>query len=117
MVFDLAILVDMVRAFLFALTFSGFAVGAQTLPFYKTLYPVFQKAGCPLCHNPDGVASATRLHFPGADVSPERIEAFGESLVALTDPKSPEASLLFKKPTNRMSHTGGERIKQGSPEE
>ncbi len=114
---DLAILVNMVRAFLVALAFSGFGVGAQTLPFYKTLYPVFQKAGCPLCHNADGVASATRLHFPERDAAPERIEAFGKSLVALTDSKSPEASLLFKKPTNRMPHTGGERIKPGSPEE
>jgi hypothetical protein len=108
----------MVRAFvLFALAFSELAVGAQSLTFYKTLYPVFQKAGCPLCHNPDGVASTTRLRFPSADASPERIEAFGKSLVALTDRKSPEASLLFKKPTNRTAHTGGERIKAGSAED
>jgi hypothetical protein len=114
----LAILITMVRAtILCALAFSGLATGAQGLPFYKTVYPVLQKAGCPLCHNPDGVASATRLHFPDADASPERIEAFGKSLVALTDRKSVEASLLFKKPTNRVSHTGGERIKAGSADE
>ena len=108
----------MIRAFiLFALAFSVLGAAAQTLPFYKTLYPVLQKAGCPLCHNPDGVASATRLHFPEADASPERIEAFGKSLVALTDRTSPEESLLFKKPTNRVPHTGGERIKKGSPSE
>jgi hypothetical protein len=108
----------MVRALvLFTLAFSELGAGAENLSFYKTLYPVLQKAGCPLCHNPDGVASATRLRFPSADASPERIEAFGKSLVALTDRESPEASLLFKKPTNRMSHTGGERIQAGSAEE
>src|SRR5690349_22336646 len=107
----------MVWAFvLCALAFSNLAAGAES-PFSTTLYPVFQKAGCPLCHNPDGVASATRLQFPDANASPERIAAFGKSLVALTDRENPESSLLFKKPTNRISHTGGERIKRGSPEE
>src|SRR5579859_1701180 len=115
---DLAILVNMVRAFvLCALAFSDLAAGAESQPFSTSLYPVFQKAGCPLCHNPDGVASTTRLQFPDADASPERIAAFGKSLVALTDRDNPESSLLFKKPTNRISHTGGERIKRGSPEE
>ena len=114
----MAILVNMVRAlFLFAFTYSELAAAAQSLSFSQTLYPVFQKAGCPMCHNPDGVASATRLHFPEADATPQRIEAFGQSLVALTDRNNPEASVLFKKPTNRMPHTGGERIKPGSPEE
>jgi hypothetical protein len=108
----------MVRALLLlVLTYCQLASAAQNLPFYQSLYPVLQKAGCPLCHNPDGVASATRLHFPVADATPDRIESFGKSLVALTNPSNPEASLLFKKPTNRMSHTGGERIKPGSPDE
>ena len=31
--------------------------------------PVLEKANCRACHNPDGVASATRLHFPEADAS------------------------------------------------
>src|SRR5579859_2169105 len=95
----------------------GLPVHAQTLTFAKTVYPVLQKALCAQCHNADGVASATRLHFPEADASPERIEAFGKSLVALTDRNAPEASLLFKKPTNRAPHTGGERIKRGSSDE
>jgi hypothetical protein len=76
-----------------------------------------ERAGCRSCHNPDGVASATRLHFPEADSSPDRIEAFGRSLVVLVDRAQPDRSLLFNKPTNRIPHTGGERIKQGSPDE
>jgi hypothetical protein len=115
---DLAILVLMVWVLvLFVIAFSGIGAGAQRLPFYTTVYPVLQKAGCPLCHNADGVASATRLRFPEKDVAPERIEAFGKSLVALTDRERPEASLLFEKPTKRVAHTGGERIKAGSPDE
>ena len=32
--------------------------------FSNTVYPALQKAGCQGCHNPDGVAAGTRLHFP-----------------------------------------------------
>ncbi len=96
------------------------ALGAQPLPsgpFASGLYQVLEKAGCRACHNPDGVASATRLHFPDADASPARIEAFGNSLVALVDRAHPDQSLLLRKPTARIPHTGGERIKPGTPEE
>jgi hypothetical protein len=99
---------------LFALVSTALA---QDRPFGSGLYQVMQKAGCPLCHNPNGVASATRIHFPEADASPEQIEAFGRSLVVVVDRNKPEASLLLNKPTARIPHTGGERIKPGSPEE
>ncbi len=90
---------------------------AQETPFGSGLYQVMEKAACRSCHNPDGVASATRLHFPEPDSPPEKIEAFGKSLVTLIDRERPDNSLLFKKPTNRIPHAGGERIKPGSPEE
>jgi len=63
------------------------------------------------------VASATRLHFPEADADADQIAAFGNSLVVLVDRQNLEASLLLRKPTARMPHTGGERIKQNSPDE
>jgi hypothetical protein len=78
---------------------------------------VLQKAGCRNCHNRDGVASATRIHFPDADAPPAQIEAFGKSLVVVVDREHPDQSLLLRKPTNRIPHAGGERIKPGSPEE
>src|SRR5215468_343009 len=90
---------------------------AQESSFSRTLYPVLEKAACRSCHNPDGVASATRLHFPTPDANADQIEAFGKSLVALIDRNKPEESLLLKKPTNRIPHAGGERIKPGSDEE
>jgi Protein of unknown function (DUF1592)/Protein of unknown function (DUF1588)/Protein of unknown function (DUF1587)/Protein of unknown function (DUF1595)/Protein of unknown function (DUF1585) len=94
---------------------------AQTLTeprfFSKRLYPALQKAGCNGCHAEDGVASATRLHFPTESASDEDIEAFGRRLVSLVDQKNPEQSLLVTKPTNRLEHTGGQRILPGSPEE
>lgn len=93
------------------------AAAAQTSPFSDRLYPILKNAGCPNCHNSNGVASGTRLHFPDASASSERAEAFGRSLVRLVDREHPEESLLLKKPTRRIPHAGGERIKPGSPEE
>lgn len=92
-------------------------VWAQEGGFGSGLYQVLEKAGCRGCHNSDGVAAATRLQFPEAGVAPERLEAFGRSLVILVDRAKPEASLLLNKPTNRIAHAGGERIKPGSQDE
>jgi len=85
--------------------------------FVSTLYPIMEKAGCRNCHNPNGVASGTRLHFPDEDVPLSRVEVFGRSLVELVNRDNPEQSLLFLKPTGRIAHTGGQRITRGSPEE
>ena len=85
--------------------------------FGEKLYPVLENAGCHRCHVPEGVASATRLHFPPEDATPDRIEKFGESLVTLVDRARPDQSLLLRKPTMRVNHGGAERIAPGSPEE
>ncbi len=90
---------------------------AGGLSFEKTAYPVLEKAGCRSCHNSDGVAAGTRLLFPEGDTPPARIAAFGNSLVTLVDRLAPAKSLLLEKPTARVSHVGGERIKKDSPEE
>jgi hypothetical protein len=90
---------------------------AQNGPFGSSLFEVFERAGCRACHNPDGVASPTRLHFPELGAAPERVEAFGRSLVTLVDRERPDQSLLLNKPTNRVAHAGGERIAPGSGEE
>jgi mono/diheme cytochrome c family protein len=90
---------------------------AQEGPFGAGLYQVLEKAACRSCHTADGVASPTRLHFPEADADPQKIEAFGRSLVLLVDRARPDASLLLNKPTNRTPHAGGEKIKPGSPDE
>jgi hypothetical protein len=89
----------------------------QERAFQEGLYPVLEKAGCRACHNPDGVAAGTQLHFPDADAPPEKIQAFGRSLVALVDRARPDRSLLLNKPTKRVPHAGGERIQQGSQDE
>jgi hypothetical protein len=102
---------------LFCLLFLIGDAAAQTSPFIDRLYPIFTNAGCPNCHNSNGVASATRLHFPDGAASPERVEAFGRSLVGLVDREHPEDSLLLKKPTMRIPHAGGQRIKPGTAEE
>jgi hypothetical protein len=102
---------------LISIAFAGGALWAQSGSFEAGLYPILEKAGCRACHNVDGVASATRLHFPETDAPHSEIEAFGNSLVVLIDREHPEASLLLRKPTARIAHAGGERIRQVSPEE
>src|SRR5215468_5017443 len=92
------------------------AAQSQT-SFARAVYPVLEKAGCQACHNTNGVASATRLHFPESGAAADEIEAFGKSLVVLVDRNQPANSLLLQKPTKRVAHGGGERIKPGSPEE
>ena len=99
---------------------SVVAIGLPALAaedFATRLYPALEKAQCRLCHNDNGVASATRLQFPRASATTQEIERFGLRLRALVDRAHPEESPLFRKPTNRIQHTGGERIKPGSPEE
>jgi hypothetical protein len=92
--------------------FAAAAVSAQTTPsfFNEKLYPVFEAARCRLCHARDGVASATRLHFPEKDAPAARITEFGLSL-------APLRSQLLVKPTNKVKHTGGQLIKPASEEE
>ena len=97
-------------------------VGAQQavagpISFSRTLYPIFEAAQCRGCHSDDGVASATRLHFPEPNATPDDIEAFGITLAVLVDRDDPSRSLLINKPTNRERHTGGVRIQPGSFEE
>jgi Protein of unknown function (DUF1592)/Protein of unknown function (DUF1588)/Protein of unknown function (DUF1587)/Protein of unknown function (DUF1595)/Protein of unknown function (DUF1585) len=96
---------------------SGPLARAEDGSFARSVYPVLEKAGCSGCHNNNGVASATRLHFPDQNATPEKLNAFGKSLAILVDSEHPENSLLFRKPTQRVTHGGGERIKVGSPEE
>ena len=97
------------------LLLTPFLLTAQD--FRTTLYPVLENAGCRKCHFVDGVASATRLHFPDASAAPAKLEAFGRSLVELVDRANPDNSLLLRKPTGRTPHAGGARIKPGTPED
>jgi hypothetical protein len=97
-------------------TGPGLAPGAPGA-FGRTVFPIFEAAQCRGCHNDDGVASATRLHFPDPNATPDDIEAFGLSLATLVDRNDPARSLLINKPTNRERHTGGVRIQPGSQEE
>lgn len=95
---------------------AGF-VSAQPVSFTSQIYPILNRAGCRNCHNVEGVASATRLHFPEEDAAKTQIEAFGKSLVELVDRQNPDKSILYLKPTLRMPHTGGEKIAKGSADE
>ncbi len=85
--------------------------------FSDKVFPVLQEARCSGCHASDGVASATRLHFPDKGATPAQVQAFGLSLAPLVNRADASKSLLLAKPTNVIRHTGGERIHPGSDEE
>ncbi len=68
--------------------------------------PILEQAQCRDCHSENGVASTTRLQFPTGAVD----------LPRLLQPLAAN-DLLWRKPTNRIPHGGGERIKQGSAED
>ena len=85
--------------------------------FAGRVYPVLEKAQCRTCHNDNGVASVTRVQFPRAGASAGEVAAFGLRLQAVVQAGQPDASLLFLKPTHRVAHAGGERIKRGSEDE
>ncbi len=82
--------------------------------FMRDVVPVLERGGCAGCHNPNGVASGTRLRFP--EEHAPNID-FGNSLHVLVNRANPEKSLLLNKPTLRVAHAGGKRIEPGSADE
>ena len=84
--------------------------------FLERTYPQFRTVQCHLCHNDNGVASDYSIVFPSATASPDQVLAFGYSLAEFVDRSAPEKSALLMKPTGRVEHTGGVRIKPDSVE-
>jgi hypothetical protein len=85
--------------------------------FAERVYPALHEAQCVRCHSDNGVASETALEFPRERAAIPEITAFGLSLADYIDRDRPAESLLLQKPTRRVKHTGGQRIKPGSAEE
>jgi hypothetical protein len=98
------------------LAVCGLAAAAEP-DFAGTVFPVLQEAGCAGCHNADGIAAGTRLHFPERTASAQTIERFGRSLHPLINRADPQKSLLVLKPTLGVPHAGGRRIAAGSADE
>ena len=81
------------------------------------LYPVLQKANCHGCHTDNGIASATRLHFPQDDASSRANRSlWPQPVAAYWIATGPRTRCSILKPTNRVKHTGGKLIPPGSPE-
>jgi hypothetical protein len=107
-----------VRRLLLATFLLARAIWAQDINFFANkVYPVLEEARCRLCHTTAGVASGTRIHFPEKGEAQNQVQLFGLSLSAVVDRSDPLNSLLALKPTNKIKHTGGERIKPGSEQE
>jgi mono/diheme cytochrome c family protein len=80
--------------------------------FVRDVWPHLERAQCATCHQDNGVGGTTRLRFPRAGAAPDEIRTFSLQLRALVDAAQPANSLLLQKPTNRVAHAGGERIKR-----
>jgi len=106
----------LVRLALLPAVIAGFASG-QEIDFKSEVFPIFERHNCGACHNASGVASGTRLHLPGNSSSESAIKSFGYSLMRLVDREKPLESVLLRKPTNRVPHTGGALIARDSEEE
>ena len=91
--------------------------GQSGVDFATDLFPRLEAHNCRACHNASGVASGTRLHFPEPGAAASVIAQFGMGLESLVDRAEPSESLLLKKPTNRVPHTGGPLIAVGSDDE
>ncbi|MDA0206514.1 MAG: DUF1592 domain-containing protein [Acidobacteria bacterium] len=101
-----------------ALALGTTAWGQTTEAFFASeLYPLLHRTQCNLCHNDNGVAGRTAFQFPEDDATAEQIAAFGLEMIELIDRDDVLRSRLLLKPTQRIEHTGGERIKPGSVEE
>jgi hypothetical protein len=85
--------------------------------FLNGLWPVLERAQCSICHNDNGVASTTRLQFPPPGANENVVRNFGLNLARLVDRVAPAQSLLLNKPTNRVTHGGGEKIRPGTDDE
>ncbi|MDA0204550.1 MAG: DUF1592 domain-containing protein [Acidobacteria bacterium] len=105
------------RVFLLALTpfvlIAGSVEEDQAL-FVDEVYPIFERAQCRLCHDDNGIATATRVQFPPEQASSARLLQFGYALRPVVDAANPGESLLLTKPTQKVPHTGGQRIALGS---
>ena len=100
-----------------ALALATLSAEAAPIDFVNDLYPRLESHNCRACHNASGVASETRLHFPEHGSHHSVIERFGMSMSVLVDRDRPSSSLLIAKPTNRIPHTGGPLIAEGSDDE
>ena len=101
-----------------ALALAATAWGQTTEAFFaREVYPLLHRSQCNLCHNDNGVAGRTAFQFPEEDATAEQVAAFGLQMMDLIDRDDVMQSRLLLKPTQRIEHTGGERIKPGSAEE
>ena len=97
---------------------AGVPAGQVTDAYFADqLYPIFEETQCRQCHSDDGVASGSRLKLPSETAGSDEVRAFGRRLQAFVDRQEPRESLLFRKPTNRLDHSGGERILKASEQE
>jgi len=84
----------------------------ETPDFQRHVLPLLGKLGCNgrACHGSFQGAGGFRLSLFGYDFKADH-EALTKGEKPRVDPEEPEASKLLRKPTLKMPHKGGERIK------
>src|SRR5262245_12898996 len=112
------------------LVYTGAAPASETIPpaatrfaddsketpdFQRHVLPVLGKLGCNgrACHGSFQGAGGFRLSLFGCDFKADH-EALTKGDKPRVDHDEPEASRIIQKPTLKMPHKGGERLKAGS---
>jgi hypothetical protein len=87
----------------------------ETPDFQRHVLPVMGKLGCNgrACHGSFQGAGGFRLSLFGYDFKADH-EALTKGEKPRIDPESPESSRIIAKPSLKMPHKGGERLKAGS---
>ena len=85
------------------------------ISFLNDVMPVFTKAGCNTggCHGSSRGKDGFRLSLFGYDPDGDHFRLTREFIARRVNLAVPEESLLLEKATNKVPHTGGDRLKEG----
>ncbi|MBI5766417.1 MAG: DUF1549 domain-containing protein [Verrucomicrobia bacterium] len=89
---------------------------AEPVSFTKDVMPILTKAGCNsgACHGSSRGKDGFHLSLFGYDPDGDHFRLTREVIGRRINLTVPEESLVLEKATNRVPHTGGERVKAGS---
>src|SRR5438874_921961 len=92
--------------------------GAARVSFLYDVHPILSRAGCNqgTCHGNANGKGGLKLSLRGADPEQDYYSLVAESLGRRVNRAAPARSLMLRKPTAALPHTGGQRFGVGSRE-
>ncbi len=93
-------------------------VAEPTISYLEQVRPVLYKAGCNMgaCHAAQHGQGGFKLSVFGFDPGADRTAMVREGLGRRINQINPTESLLLRKPTMQVPHSGGRRLEVGSPD-